>query len=120
MQQRDNLTLNGHAPSLVFGLDFFKRTPADQIKYLKKLAASQNEALIGMQDERNDLRKKLNIANASLENAQSAFDAQKLIITGLVNKSNSEGQDIASRINELETRVKAQDNVIEAFNGDKH
>ena len=105
---------------LHFSPEFNERTPDKQIDYLKKLAAAQNEALDLMQKERDALRDEGIIKDVMLRNAQIAVDTQKGVVMNLVTKSNSDGQDVAARILELETRIKEQDLVIEGLNGGKH
>ena len=97
---------------------FAKRPVADQITYLKKLASSQNSALDAMQKERNVALEKLATAQMQLANANSALVIQKQIVVDALTKSNEDGQQTTKRIHELESRVKAQDAVIEALNGD--
>lgn len=104
---------------LLFSAEFEKRTPAKQIEYLKKLAASQNEALTLMQEERNTLRDQGIVKDVMLRNAQTAVDSQKAVVMNLVTKANADSQAVSQRMVELEARVKAQDLVIEGLNGGK-
>lgn len=112
--------LNGRAKPLVFDEEFNKRPIEDRLDYLTKLCASQNHALDLMQKERNALREQNNLLLEQASNAETAFHTQKEIVKNLINQSNEDAQGIAQRIHELETRVKAQDAVIEGLNGDKH
>lgn len=105
---------------LTFDPEFDKRKPADQIGYLKKLASSQNEALDMMQKERDELVQKLKVAQTQAASAEQAYYTQKEIVANLITQSNAENQGIAERIHELESRVRAQDELIEGLNGRKH
>lgn len=102
---------------LKFDPKFEERPAKDQISYLQKLAFSQNSALEQMQNERNELRDKLAIAEALAENADKALQIQKKIVLDAITNSNALEQETAKRIQELEARVKAQDSVIEAHSG---
>jgi predicted nucleic acid-binding Zn-ribbon protein len=108
---------NGRAKPLVFDEEFHKRPVKDQLNYLKDLCSSQNHALDLMQKERNALRDQNNLLLEQASNAETAFYTQKEIVKNLINQSNEDAQGIAQRIHELEARVKAQDAVIEGFNG---
>jgi len=112
LPQSASPTPNGQ---IVFSEKFDERTEAAQIEYLKKLCSSQNHALDMMQKGRDALAEENVILKAGLENAQTAFDTQKEIVRNLITQNNEEKQGVAERIRELETRVKAQDKVI---NGD--
>lgn len=116
MPQSGTPTHNGKA--LVFDPKFAERPLKDQIDYLQKLCASQNHALDLMQKERNDLAGKLQVAEAQLGNADQALAIQKKVVHDLITKTNADAQEVNQRIMELETRVKAQDAVIEGYNGD--
>jgi len=111
---------NGKVRPLIFDPEFDKRPLPAQIDYLKKLAASQNHALDLMQQERNVLAVENKILKEQVGNAEQAFHIQKDIVNNLITQNNAEKQMINDRINELETRIKAQDAVIEGFNGNKH
>lgn len=108
-------------PALKFDPEFAKRPLLGQIDYLKKLCASQNQALDLMQKERNEWRDKAIVLEAQLLNAQQAFDTQKMIVAELITKTNADDQQTAQRIFDLEDRVRALDAEIEALNnGYKH
>ena len=107
-----------HNGQIVFSEKFDNRSEPDQIEYLKKLCSSQNHALDLMQKERDALAEENKILKAGLENAQTAFDTQKQIVFDLITQNNEEKQGVATRIHELETRVKAQDKTIRTLNGD--
>lgn len=111
---------NGRANPLVFDEKFSERPVGDQLDYLTKLCSSQNHALDLMQKERNALRDQNKLLVDQIANAETAFLTQKEIVKNLINQSNEDAQGIAQRIHELESRVKAQDAVIEGFNGSKH
>lgn len=103
-----------------FGKKFYEWPDKKKIGYLTTLCSSQNHALDLMQQERNALRDQVSAMEQQVANAQSALDIQKGVVRSLVDKTNQESQGVAERIHELETRVKAQDKVIEGFNGNKH
>jgi len=106
--------------ALIFDPEFDKRPEKAQIDYLKKLCASQNEALDQMQKERNDWRGKATVMEAQLANAQQGFEQQKMILRELINKSNEDEQQSGQRIFELEDRVRALTKTVEKLNGHKH
>lgn len=112
--------LNGRAKPLVFDEEFHKRPIEDRLDYLTRLCASQNHALDLMQKERNALRDQNKLLVDQIANAEAAFVTQKEIVKNLITQSNADAQGIAQRIHELESRVKAQDAVIEGYNGCKH
>ncbi len=105
---------------LKFDDRFNERPIKDQLDYLHKLAASQNDALDKMQNERNALAQEVVRLKAQLQNAETALVIQKNITRDALTKQNEDNQAAAERMHELETRVKAQDRVIKDLNGDKH
>lgn len=103
---------NGHdqlppAGLLAFDARFKERPVAEQLEYLHKLAASQNNALDLMQKERNALRAQVVELQASLVNAEEAFQIQKNIVADLVTVSNETQQDAANSIHVLEDEVRS-------------
>lgn len=107
-----------HNNRLVFDDEFRKRSQKEQLSYLERLCASQNDALDKMQQERNEWRAKALKLEQSVQNAETAFYAQKDIVRNLITQRNEEEQHTAARIQELEARVKAQDKAIKVLNGD--
>jgi len=97
---------NGAAPALVFDERFHARPKEDQIDYLKKLCASQNQALDLMQQERDKWLSEAKKLEQAVANAESAFYIQKNITQNMVTQSNADDQDTAERIHELEKKVK--------------
>ena len=91
-----------HNNVLVFSDEFDKRSFKEQIDYLKKLTASQNDALDKMQKERNEWREKAQKLEQAVKNAEDAFHIQKDIVKNLVTKSNEDKEQYAARIRELE------------------
>ena len=96
----------GNAPTITFSQDFFMRPRKDQVDYLIKLASSQNQALDLMQKERDVLAQRVSVAEALAKNADEALLIQKGVVQNLITKTNSDGQDTAQRINELEAQVR--------------
>ena len=96
-----------------FSEEFEARSDRDKITYLKKLASSQNEALDLMQKDRDRIAGELTVMKALLSNAETALAIQRNIVQDSLTKSNEDSQETADRIHELETRVRAQDAVIE-------
>ena len=103
---------------LIFDDKFAKRTQSEQLEYLQKLCAAQNQALEIMQKERDEWRDKALKLEQNVQNAETAFYAQKEIVTNLITQKNEEDQKIAQRIHILEDRIKAQDKTIRTLNGD--
>lgn len=91
---------------LAFGEKFKKWDVKKQLEYLKDLAASQNEALDGMQKERDRLLVEVNFLKESAANAQAALDTQKAINKAVIMKSNSDMQEAGERVQELQKRLK--------------
>jgi len=92
---------NGNSHGLVFGDDFNERPQKEQIDYLKKLCASQNDALDKMQQERNEWRDRALVLEEQVLNAQTAFDIQKDIVKNLVTKSNEDKEQYAKALEEM-------------------
>lgn len=96
---------NGGVKPLKFDPEFDKRPASAQIDYLKRLAASQNNALDLMQKERNVLLVENQLLKEQLGNAEQAFQIQKAIVGNLITQNNAEKQTINDRIIELKKRV---------------
>ena len=92
---------------LKFDGAFEERPLKDQIAYLHKLCASQNEALDLMQKERNALSVQNVFLTSQVANAEKAYYIQKDIVMNLVTQSNAEGQETNLRIHDLEKRLEA-------------
>lgn len=87
---------------IVFSDKFRERSQKEQLEYMEKLCASQNDALDRMQKERDALLKENTVLKQQAANADRAFQTQKEIVTNLVTKSNEDKEQYANRIRELE------------------
>lgn len=97
--------INGAARPLQFDDRFHERPLSKQIEYLKKLSASQNDALRIMQDERDAGIVIIKRMEQAVQNAQIAFDQQKTISTNMIGKANADNQVNGERIRVLERKV---------------
>lgn len=97
--------MGNNGKALVFDEMFYLRPIKDQLEYMMKLCASQNDALDIMQKERDMWLKKALQLEQSVENAQQAFDIQKNIVGNMVTKANDDNQVNGERIHELEKKI---------------
>lgn len=98
--------MNNNAPSLFFGEKFKQWTPQEQIAYLKKLAASQNQALDEMQKDRDRLVVENRALHNQIVNAEDALHIQKGINQAAILKQNADVQEAGARIVELQARLR--------------
>jgi len=98
--------MNNSAPSLAFGEKFKRWTPQEQIDYLKKLAASQNQALDEMQKDRDRLAVENRALHKQIVNAEDALHIQKGINTAAILKQNADVQEAGARIIELQAKLR--------------
>ena len=106
------------APQIDFGQDFEDFDPVRKIIYLKKLSSAMNHATDLIQKERNILLDQAVELKAVAKNADDAVAIQKAIVLKAITDHNIEKQQLIKRLQELESRIKAQDMVIEKFNKD--
>jgi hypothetical protein len=99
-----------------FGSEFEEWDTVRKIAYLKKLASSMNQAADLMQQERNELAEKLRIAKEQVVNANQNVLIQKSIVIKAITDNNAAKEDFIDRIQELERKVKDQEEVIEIQN----
>lgn len=97
---------NGNEPSLKFGEKFKNWDTPQQIAYLKKLAASQNEALDEMQKDRDRLAAEVTTIKQQLLNVEKALDIQKNINRTSILKHNEDIQEAGARIVELQAQLR--------------
>tara|TARA_R110000751_G_scaffold12717_6_gene43694 strand:- start:3531 stop:3962 length:432 start_codon:yes stop_codon:yes gene_type:complete len=111
------LSINkGHR--LQFGEKFKKWNAAEQIEYLIKLASSMNHAADMIQRERDNLMQKHEQLFRTLESCEKNLDTQKQININIITSANAKEQKYIKDIQLLQSRVKAQDAVIEKFNAE--
>jgi hypothetical protein len=106
------------APPLHFGEQFFKWDSAKKISYLSELAASQNQALDMMQQERNMLAEQVKVLNQQLENLDSALAQQKQIMRDALTKQNEDDQQASVRIQQLERQLSIYRKIVQLVNTD--
>jgi len=94
------------SPPLSFGEKFKNWDTNQKLEYLKKLAASQNEALDGMQKERDRLLVEVSELKQLLANAEQAIYIQKNINRAAILKQNEDAQEAGKRIQELQARLR--------------
>lgn len=99
-----------------FGEEFDQWTKPKQIEYLKRLASSMNQAADILQNERNELLTQVASLKSQIENADTNVAQNKTIMINAVTQYNQERQELVQQIQELQTRVRAQDKVIELLN----
>jgi hypothetical protein len=93
------------ANALQFDAAFYERPLPKQNEYLFALAASQNEALRIMQEERNAGLVIITRLTSAVQNAQNALDQQKTISTNMGLKANADNQSNGERIRDLERKL---------------
>jgi len=98
---------------IAFGADFESWDDARKIRYLKRLASSMNEAAAKMQDERNAMAAEADRLRALCANAEKALHIQKTVTANQLAAGNLQVQTLSKQIQELQTRVKAQDAILE-------
>jgi len=67
-------------------------TQDEMFTHLHKLASSNNEALDMMQNERNLLRRQLDVISEDFKNLTTAFEIQKNLNTQVITEFNAEKQ----------------------------
>lgn len=107
---------NRRIQMIKFGEEFEKWDDKHKIEYLKKLASSMNEAADLMQRERNQLAVKLNVASEQLANMERNLEIQKSIVFKSITDTNAAKEEYITQIQQLQSRVAAQDGVIEELN----
>lgn len=99
-----------------FGEEFEQWDKPKQIRYLKRLASSMNQAADILQTERNALLVQIDGLKSQLEYAQINVTQNKTIMLNALNQYNAERQELITQIQELQTRIKAQDVAIDILN----
>jgi len=87
----------------------------EKLAYAMELASAMNQAADMMQIERNKILERAEFAEEQLKNCQQALDIQKMTLTAAINNHNESRQADAKMIEDLRTRVKAQDALIKRF-----
>lgn len=98
--------MNNSGPALNFGEKFKNWDTHKQLEYLKKLAASQNEALDQMQKDRDRLAVEMIQLRQQLHNAEEALHIQKNINRAAIAKHNEDAQEAGARIIELQAQLR--------------
>lgn len=94
------------SPVLSFGQKFSNWNTGQQLEYLKKLAASQNEALDLMQKERNKLAVEVAKLKRQVKSAEDALYIQKNINRAAITKQNADVQEAGQCIQELKEKLR--------------
>ncbi len=103
---------------LQFGEKFYEWDTDQQIEYLIKLASSMNHAADMIQRERDALLQKHEQLFRTLENCEKNLDTQKQININMITSANAKEQKYIKDIQLLQSRVRAQDAVIEKLNAE--
>jgi len=90
----------------------------EKLKYAMDLASAMNQAADALQDERNELLEKAKGLEEQLNNCEKNLSIQKNTLVAALNNHNDRNQRDAKAIQDLQTRVRAQDALIEQLNGD--
>lgn len=105
---------NYRAPNIKMPPEFFEQGADERARYMHKLANAMNHAAKLLQDERNALLKKLEVANKSVANAETQVMIQKAISANALNQLNTEKQENAIRTGALQTKIKNLETVLKA------
>lgn len=103
---------------LQFGEKFYEWDTGQQIEYLIKLASSMNHAADMIQRERDNLMQKHEQLFRTLESCEKNLDTQKQININMITSANAKEQKYIKDIQILQSRVRAQDAVIEKLNAE--
>jgi putative cell wall-binding protein len=114
--EKNTLEFIGRVPMIRFGTEFEAWEDKRKIEYLKKLASSMNEAARVMQDERNELALTVSSLQQQLLNLEKNLTQVKNIMIKNITDSNESKEQNLGQIMQLQSRVKAQDAVIEQLN----
>ena len=98
------------------GEKFYEWDTKEQVEYLIKLASSMNHAADVIQRERDALAQKHEQLFRTLENCEKSLDTQKQININMITSANAKEQRYIKDIQLLQSRVRAQDAVIEKLN----
>lgn len=114
--EKRKLGMEDQVKMIKFGKEFESWPDPRKIEYLKKLASAMNQAASDMQDERNKMIDAVKMQQTLCENAEKALEIQKKIVYNNLTASNAQNNKYIESIQRLNTRVKAQDKVIEELN----
>jgi hypothetical protein len=103
---------------LQFGEKFYEWDTSQKIEYLIKLASSMNHAADMIQRERDNLMQKHEQLFRTLESCEKNLDTQKQISINTITTANAKEQKYIKDIQLLQSRVRAQDAVIEKLNAE--
>jgi hypothetical protein len=103
---------------LQFGEKFYEWDTSQKIEYLIKLASSMNHAADMIQRERDNLMQKHEQLFRTLESCEKNLDTQKQININTITTANAKEQKYIKDIQLLQSRVRAQDAVIEKLNAE--
>jgi len=107
------------APQIDWGKDFLDWDAEQQNRYLRRLCSALNHATELIQNERNEALQECHRMSAAVDNADKAVAIQKAIVLKAITDHNEQKQDFIARIQELESQVRIQDNLIKGMeNGD--
>lgn len=100
-------------PQIKFGDDFYERSDAEKIAYLKQLASTMNHAADLMQKERNTLAAEVERQTSITKNAEYALTIQKGVVMNQLMSGNKQIQELSAQIQELQKQLKAANQTIE-------
>jgi hypothetical protein len=103
---------------LQFGEKFYEWETKEQVEYLIKLASSMNHAADMIQRERDALLQKHEQLFRTLESCDKNLNTQKQININMITSANAKEQKYIKDIQLLQSRVRAQDAVIEKLNAE--
>ena len=108
--------LESNVPQIIHPPEFENLDPQRKVVYLKKLSSSLNDALDKMQKERNEGLEIITKQQENLENIEKALEINKDIMRKNITDSNEQNSKHIKTIQELQQRVKTQDEVIARLN----
>jgi len=100
---KDKISLR--PPKIKWGKQYGKFTSEKKIEYLEKLAATMNHAAWLIQNERNELLKKIDKKEEQLEKMKESMDMNIQMLHGEMEKINLERQ----KFNDASTKIKGND-----------
>jgi len=96
------------APAIKWGSGYLKKSDAEKITYLEKLASSLNDALKMMQEDRNRLSTIAFAQEAQLRQAGVGATAQNDMLQQQITRWNADKEERLQRVQTLQAQVREQ------------
>lgn len=106
----DDELVDNKAPRIKWGDKYQKKSDADKILYLQRLASTMNHAAYLIQNERNELLELMQLKEKQLEAMAANLDANNNMIQQQITKMNANKQEYHKRIASLNNQIREYEN----------